>query len=361
MRAKRVEGIDIFRAFLIISVVAGHAQIPVVKGFCFIYMVPAFFFISGFCSKADSGLDAEKQFSTICKRSYRLWKPYTIYAVVYTLLHNVFLWVGFYSSSPTFIEEFGNGRITEKYSLCDMIVHVLKSAVFLCDEELLRPLWFLPASFLASLLFSMIIPLALKTKRLWLIILEALIMFLIGYYIKLPFYFSQGMLGFSFMAMGYLVKEHKERLRMPMNKVALLCSCIVSFAVVLILSRFCTVDMMTNTYTNPILLLLGVFAGIVFIFDLSYLFAKTALKKLFCFVGKNTLTILALHLTMFKSVTLMQIVLLHKPRIYMACYPVYMKTPLWTILYFIVGIILSVFVAFVISRVNNKAEGKKVK
>ena len=118
-----------------------------------------------------------------------------------------------------------------------------------------------------------------------------------------------------------------------------------SFIIVLIMSRFTHVGMMSNTYTSIITLFTSTLTGTYFVFYLSKaidnkLSNKNIIKKYFKYLGKNTYIALWLHLIAFKLITYLQIIIYNDKKLFLACYPVYIKDGIWSFLYALVGMTL---------------------
>ena len=237
---------------------------------------------------------------------------------------------------------FGGGRVQQIYHIRDVLEQCLRAATFAVTDEFTRPLWFLPALFTANLAIACVFLFTNNMKKPILKIIFVLGLFLMGYLTNLPRYISSGLVGVIFLYAGYLFRKNGDRIpfRFPLF--------ILSAIIVAIMSKYTTVGMMSNKYTNPFTLMISSACGIYCIIYLAKLIEKSSpfLTNHLAFYGRNTLIALAFHLLFFKLITVMQIVYYKTDWLYLACYPVFHAEWPWAILYSLIGFAGTYLIAF---------------
>lgn len=366
---KRLEYIDIAKAFGMLFIIIAHAYIPGLRQIGYVFMVPIFFFLNGYVfnlkeEKIDFGY-CKKFF---IKRLKSLWLIYVIYNVIYILLHNVFLDIGFYSNDEKFLElanEFGKTAVWSKkifnyYGLNETLIAILKCMFFISKEQLLNPAWFIPALFTADLAYVFINYISNKIskeniKKICRCVL-VLCVFILGYCTHFPAYTSTGLVGVLLIYLGNLAKKYETIIKYNL-KIAIICGLIV-----VALAPITHVGMMSNTYTDPFSFIGGSLCGTYVILYISKKIEsfkdKNLLKKFLVFFGKNTFIVLALHLTAFKLVTILEILLTKSDWIYLACYPVYIVNLKYSVLYVLVGTFIPLILKYIFLKLNSVIKSK---
>lgn len=153
---KRIEWVDIAKAFAIIAVVLGHInyQYPNLRLFpipviiAWLWHVPVFFMIGGFFLKDERLI---KPMSFIKGKVKSLYLLILYLYIPFTLLHNVMLNIGFYDASI----EYG-GKFVSYWTGLQFIEGILK-AVFLAGREpVMGAMWFAYVLFIALCYISII-------------------------------------------------------------------------------------------------------------------------------------------------------------------------------------------------------------
>ena len=102
-KTKRDAVLDISKALAMISIIIAHSKMAYVKNVMYMYMVPAFFFFAGCVfNYKDKAFDFPYFWAFIKKKIIANWLPFLKYSVMYILLHNAFVWIGFYTTDQTF-------------------------------------------------------------------------------------------------------------------------------------------------------------------------------------------------------------------------------------------------------------------
>lgn len=136
--------ITIAKAFGIIMMVIGHCGVPHVTKFIYMFHMPLFFLLSGYCFK-EAHLSDYRNFTW--KRVKGLYFPFVKYGLLFLLLHNVFFHLNIYS------DQYGWGtNVSHLYTLKETILNaVFGTLLFTSSEPPLGGYWFLPQLFWASI------------------------------------------------------------------------------------------------------------------------------------------------------------------------------------------------------------------
>lgn len=145
----REDWVDIAKAIAIMGIVLWHMKLDWISHELFqayplaggMWPVPVFFMLAGFFL-TDAKLQQPKTF--IAKKARRLYVPTVCLYLIATLLHNVFISIGFYSLDTDY-----EGQHIAAYSAADTVKGLIAS-VFLAGRELiLSPMWFACVLFVA--------------------------------------------------------------------------------------------------------------------------------------------------------------------------------------------------------------------
>lgn len=123
--------VNYLKALGIILMVVGHSGCGIPQAVPFIYMfhMPLFFFVSGYCFKR-TGLNEPRQF--FWKRIKGLWWPFVKWSLLFLVLHNLFLEYHLIDS--------------QVYDIKEHIARAFYISFHMVDtEQLLGGFWFLPA------------------------------------------------------------------------------------------------------------------------------------------------------------------------------------------------------------------------
>lgn len=135
---RRIRYIDLLKALAMMLVIAGHINFAngPLKPWIYAFHMPAFFFASGLVSREEGAGSAGAFAHLVWKRAQSLLLPYILWALIYAEL-----------------------------TLGNLARIVWGSYATICSSGALSSLWFLPALFLATLLYDTVI--TLTKGRLW--------------------------------------------------------------------------------------------------------------------------------------------------------------------------------------------------
>lgn len=335
--------LSILKGFGIICVVAGHASPQgFLMYFMYLFHVAIFFFVSGYFFK-DEYLTSP--FEYFKKKIKRLYFPFVAFGIVMVLLHNLFVDLDLFSwnfRKNFAVDYYDSGVIFKK------IIGVL---TFQWKEPILAPLWFLYGLFSGLIVFFIVSLISQKISVKRFEVTRFLLMTLVFVFaLTISELFNhrfsliiRPMVIAGLIYSGKLFALAKDRIKL---------NGYISFIFMLILAFLASQRYYINIGAlllgNPLIFLPISFAGIYMIITLSEFISKKNgyLSETLDYIGKNTLTILALHYFAFKLVALLQINIYEYPQNFLSYYPVMpQNNEIWWVIYLIAGIIMPLLVA----------------
>lgn len=302
--------VSMAKGMAIILVVVGHS-LPLenwARNYIYMFHVPLFFYVSGYCFKEKYLNDA----LTFVKRRLRgLWWPFVKYGIPMVLLHNVLCAIHVYGPLCDVVP----------YTLPQMGVAVLKQFAMSGAEPLLGAYWFLNTLFGASLLFYGCRRLA-GSKWAVAILLTGSVacLLLVPYTGGLRIVFRMFLAG-TYMALGHLFAgmESQEDRFMILTRIKRPIPVILLAALVAVGEWMLPHEMTDATLPTLLPCILTALAGIWMLWGVcQWLLAAGSrlmvrLSHVLDFIGNHTLTILTWHFLCFKVVTLLIILLYGLP------------------------------------------------
>ncbi len=283
---KRIDWIDYAKAIAIIGVVFLH--VPIGNPFRMIasaIVVPLFFFLAGFFAKTNS-MSTYKEFMK--KRGLNILIPYLVFNFV-----NYLFWL--------FIARHYGSDSTEQVAVWQPLYGIL----YATSENMVHyiPLWFLSCLFAVETLYFFIRKYCTRVFVRWMLIIILLVTaFLLSYFSVplLPWNVNGACYMLFFFAIGNSLKYILIKpisLRFEMGILALLfifCGLLAGYLAV----STAEVKIYSNQYGNPIITIMSTVFGIISVISFAKILERSfpTIKSL-VFVGRNTLIILCLHLT----------------------------------------------------------------
>lgn len=306
----RQKNIDIARAIAIILVVMGHCDnfsSWSIEKFSSLFFMQLFIFLSGIFfdkSKINNFNDLVRM---IKKRCLPIYLYYLKYELLFYLLTNVFIKIGFYNPSLLY----GGKTISFIALNFSFIKNIFKILVLMGREPFCGAFWFLVTLIFVVCEYSAITYIAnrvlknSKKKKLFLNI-SVILMFFIGCImsktINIP-RFSPSFTLILFYHLGSLYNFYKKDIKF--NNIILF---LISVIVLNILYYLGMVSMNSNQFTNPLFLIVCSICGIYMIMYLANFIEKRLIvtSNVLAYVGQNTLPIVALQFISFKAVMIIQ-------------------------------------------------------
>lgn len=354
------KNIDIAKGIGILFMVLGHANFPFSKFFYFFHM-PLFFILAGYVFK-DKYVDTLHNVKFfILKRIKSLYLPFVICNLMFLFFNNFFIEHNFYTTNALFLDgDLGNYFGIDKFlNLKDLILKVIYVFLLATGTKFGGATWFLKVLFFISIFFTLIVYFLRKhihdDKVFYILgLIITSILLVIGFVFHkfdFKFYHIGTMLSSSILFyIGYIFKKFK-----IIEKISFLIFTI-SFAILLIAYFiFDTgINLATNNYYNPILLIIFALSGFTFTLYISKCLNNIRFySQIFAFLGTKTIPILCLHFLFFKLITYIQVMLYSLPIYRLASFPCY-YTEYWWILYTIVGIVGPLVTNYLYLKVKNR-------
>lgn len=318
----------------IMLMVLGHTFFSA-YGYALIYMfhMPLFFFISGYCFK-DSHLEDFRNYAK--KRISRIYVPFVKWGLIFLLLHNIFFQLNIYNDTFGF-----EGDVSQLYGTSDY----LKKAflIFFClsgNEQLLGGYWFLHTMFFASFIFYGL----LRLKKPPIVggvisLFISVLLFFKGIPVVNIYGGAKEFFAVSCMMAGYMYKSYS------IDKIVDRYSVYVIFVCALLLilgSVYWHGEMLDMKWTHTIPYFISAIAGSIIVMKFSkYSAENTRLFSNFISnIGNKTLEILTWHFLCFKIVSLIIIAYYGLPIEHLAEFPVMRPYHVqgWWICYFVIGV-----------------------
>lgn len=284
---KRINYIDIARAFAMIFIVLGHtlvhsAHCNFVFKLLYSFHVVLFFLLSGYTFK----INENGSFILFIKNKFlRIMVPYFIWAVLflvpYLLLGNK---VGSFLGTNS------------SFGLKTLLINVVYGNGNLSALKQNSSLWFLPALFSMEIIYYYIISVVNKNRKLQIPILlfTIAISYITNYFLSfiLPWGINTVLNVGVFFYIGYLLKDNN-----MLSKDSILMKWYIQLILLLIGFSACylnsgTVSCIEYEYGNFTLMLLSGFCLSMVVIYISYLINK---NKILEYIGRNTMGILIFH------------------------------------------------------------------
>ena len=195
MSRSRVTFVDVARGIAMISIILGHIRISAINPFVFTYHVPVFLLITGYFIRNRSSV---KEFAF--KRMKSMMLPYLVTCIVIILLSALLglrdgtSWEGI--KKWAWASVYGAGTTYQKPFYVQMI----------------GPLWFLPATCIAAILFRCILELPEKWHAAVVAVLFAVGYLTTKYLFWFPMSIQAGCCSVLFLYVGWLFRENEEQI-----------------------------------------------------------------------------------------------------------------------------------------------------
>lgn len=287
---KRDETIDIGKGVLIVLVVIGHLPIPIYwKNLIYSFHIPLFLFLSGYAWNPHY----ERSFGKCIKIELKkLYIPYLIFAMLHRVI--VIVCQGGYLL-------YKNGSYDFFHSFIQSCQAILYGTIGFKDIN------FGPAWYLLVLLMIRLVWRFLDNKVLIIRLFFALFIFIIGFILSreekmLPLSIVPVFISLLFFVTGREVRRQKflERIRWGMGDGIKIMICCMAMSIILIDSVFIQehVEIATGEIGKPLCI---IFLNTVFCYCIiiSGVIDKLRINKLFAYLGRNSIYIMGIHLSLY--------------------------------------------------------------
>lgn len=353
-KQKRNDVIDIVKGIAILMVVAGHCGVPL-GSFFYLFHVAIFIISAGFCFNEKYVQDSQGMRILFWARLKRLYVPYVIYHLIFTVFHNLFIRFNIYTDNVDFLSsEWSSYGIQKVYEIKDFVRQFLEILLFVGGEQLGGTGWFLELLFCVTMLYAIVAFLLKKVLFKYYdiaFIIFSLIFMILGYVCGKKGIYLPGRIATMFTVMilftlgGYLRKYFS-----AFGRIANTLIMLISITILCLCYPYAQINITNNEYTNlPFFLvcsIAGWFAVYAFATELS---RCVHIKKFIIYIGQHTIPILFLHFLCFKVVSAIVIVQRGYPKWKLACFPI-MDASLW-LPYLCVGVGMPILLNYVLEKI----------
>jgi len=305
MEQLRNNTVSYVKAIGIILMVIGHILSKGCIGHSFIYAfhMPLFFIMSGYCFK-EKYLDDAKLF--VLRKIKGIYLPFVLFALPFLALHNVFC--SWYFYEPDWLYGWKDfawnaGRIVTRMSM---------------NEGLLGTFWFLKELFWGSLIFYIMMRLLKGNIISTMIGLFAIAELMCVFGLQVPYFTISynSVYAAFFIACGYLWKVRSERISELRNGWKWMLCIIGIGALVAELIWSPQIGMLGNIPISLVYYAIPAIGTTMMVFYACRWIESrlpNMISRLVQFVGNHSLSIMALHFTAFKLVSLVLVKAHHMP------------------------------------------------
>lgn len=353
----------------IILMVAGHTYNHFYHNFIYLFHVAVFYIISGYCFNDSYTDDLKNLFVLLKKRIKGLWLPYFSYNLLFLFLHSLLIKLGFLTLDSSYFnyEPILKDGFTQVLTFSGYIKTIIKSVFFIHSQTLVGGLWFLGGLFYVTFFYSLIQWLLKKLHIEKYHILFSVLLLFVGYFLK-KFDLLKG-LGLGKQISLVFVTEILFTLGIYISKFSsnfdlsnyiqsnfnkkwfFIIFCIV-FVSLFEISKFETISIAAVSIINPFAFISFSLLGFVLLYSFGKLIDGTKFEKIFLWLGKNTIPILALHTVAFKFVNFLQMLYYGESKVVMALYPVWKTSLFWGLLYTFVGVVFPSLLILALGKIK---------
>lgn len=281
--------ISIAKGIGILLMVVGHSGCPsVLRNFIYMFHIPLFFIISGYCFK-EKYLTDFKLFAI--KRIHGLYLPFVKYSILFLLLHNLFFKIGIYNA------DYGVGIASISYNLSTVVKHLIHIFLLINYEQLISPLWFVATLFEGYFLFYAVRRFVKNYLFGSFVLLAVVLMFVPFANTSLPYFFRSAYAALFLFAGGIIFSMFDS-----INKLWVTILCVIF---VIIGSLFFPTEMPKVDYNTFFPFCICSVAGTIMVMFVSKKVSdnRSFVSSILGYIGNHTMTILIWHFTCFKIVT----------------------------------------------------------
>lgn len=334
----RDNSVTIAKALAITLMVVQHSGCPIwLNHYVRIFIMPLFFFMSGYCFKT-AYLD---DFVTYLKRRIKgVYKPIVKWGSFFLILHNLFYLLNIYNNQF--------GAITKLYGVNDIIIKWLHVVFTMKDfEPLLGGYWFMNSLLWGSLFFFLSLKLLKPIMGGLFLLVVTFIFSLFEIHVPIFDISAREFLASFFLMSGHAIAAYKVKIDVSWSYVCLF------FVIVGLGSYYLAASMLHFNYKillpYIICAICGIFMTFIIARKISDYFKK---KEILLFCGDHTLDVLTWHFLAFKIVSLLIVVVYGLDVARLAELPVvheYSKNGWWPI-YAIIGVSVPLYFRYVYGK-----------
>ncbi len=344
---ERIGLFDAMKGVCIVFMVVGHSGAPFAR-FLYLFHMAVFLMLAGLFHRGAFSDTVGGLLGFLRRKAKALWVPYALWMSVFTVLHNVFVRLHFYSNDPLFLETVGNARPISAIGCFEMIRGVVDSCIFRGHEQLGGAFWFLAALFQISVVYGstgwLLRRVGLGRRERTVQTVVSCILLVLGFLASLKRVHWLGLeiacSGHCLYHLGVLSAPWRDRLAHCRPAVSLALAG-AAFPLLCALSRAGKISLVSNQYANPAFLLVSSVLGFLFVYGIcGFVRAFPLADRCLGIVGRHTRDILVFHFLAFKSVSAAGVAVLSEPPCLIAAFPVLFRGACWWLAYAAAGVLL---------------------
>ncbi len=328
-----------------------------------LFHVAVFFIIAGVCWKEDYSVGIKELKIFLKKKISSLYIPYVAWLSFFSLLHNFFLNINFYSDNELFMEgNLGNSfGLVYPYNVYDFLTSIVKNLLFLGNEPMAGASWFIRCLFGVIILWTTIDFILKKMfpNQIHILRLGISCFFMgIGNYLRIQGIYLPWNLStvFSVYILFYCGVYYKATIDKIQNifcfkRIYRIIIIVLGAALLGMMNVLGKVELSMNQYDGVIFLLVTSLLGWIFLIEIASIFNNAKIREVISIIGRNTLWILFLHFLVFKLVNALQVILYGLPLYRIAAYPALYTDKGWWIVYTIAGVFIPIYIKLIIRKV----------
>lgn len=309
------------------------------------FHMAVFMMIPGYCWK--------KQISTwkewkryVYSKVLRLYIPFVICNGIFVLLGNFFLNIGVYTDNPELLELSQNWPVSQTVygykNIREILSQLIKTILFIGPTRLGTATWFLTNMFIVLVVHSGIELAIEKTDIHHKEYIYILLGILTGIMAQIITVVEPTLIYpikcFPSMYFAFLLGLGIRRREKSYSSL----SAVISFIVLVIISRYYSIEVSAGRIGNIIVYSVSSVCGWILLKTVSDLIRdRTSIANELQFIGQHTIPILCLHVLCFKTVSLIYIKSKGLTNVLLASYHVIFDADeIWKIIYSIVGVVI---------------------
>lgn len=350
--------IDIIKSIAIIMMVLGHSGFPF-SDFIYLFHMAVFIIASGYLYKETTSETASNIICYIKNKIKHLWVPSFLMNTIFVVLNNFFIDIHIYTNDKRIFDYVNNSHTTvhSYMKINEILFNILKGVMFGGNTEIGGTFWFFRVLFGVSVSYAIFdyIFKKYKTDETLIQTIISFILLFIGYaYSIMNVHFHSLEIVFSCYILFHIGRMIKRfNISSIIHDYISICF-IISFVVLLFLNSKGTISIGNNSYVNPLFFLLASMCGWIFLYSFSSLINTIKLKKVFLYIGKNTLCIMVLHFFCMKLVALFICKCYDLPLFCVAAFPnLRGNIGIWWLLYTFAGVSLPLLVNSIFKKMIN--------
>lgn len=297
--AGRLDYVTAAKAIGICLVAVGHCvpSLPV-RQWIYLFHMPLFFFLSGYCFKERATENIRGYIGRKCKG---LYLPFVTCNLIALVFHQFFCRIGLYDPADRFTSAVGFLKYLVKILLCVKM------------EDIVAPMWFLPILMIVSVAFCLLVKIKLTLRLPEPVIHIAVLLLYAGAYLlpsrggllRAYILVALGLLSFD---LGVLCRKYRlyERLSRFNREVCRYTLPAVCFGVLAAAAPYVDFNIIQMRLGNPLLMPLLHLLGIYMTMEAVDALTHTSAARSVLYVGERTLTVLKWHYYVFFVVTVLQ-------------------------------------------------------